>query len=101
MERNQKAIQAFEAYQDRKRKQIQSNEKLKFAKARKCIRPLLRLLLFGQRKICGFQVEVLNLNKLEKMCPVIFAVTHIGKWDIEIINEQIPYHFYLVIYQKM
>ncbi|MCM1540215.1 MAG: 1-acyl-sn-glycerol-3-phosphate acyltransferase [Blautia sp.] len=95
--RRQRAIQAFEAYQEKKSAQVQNNEKLKYVKARKCIRPLLRFLLFAQRKLCGFQVELLNEITLENKSPVIFAVTHIGKWDIEIVNEQIPYHFYIVV----
>ena len=95
--RSQKAIQAFEAYQKKKSAQVQSNEKLEYVRFRKCIRPLLRLLLFGQRKICGFEVEVLKQIRLPKKHPIIFAVSHIGKWDIEILYEQIPYHYYLVV----
>lgn len=92
--RSQKAMLAFERYQKKKSVQIQ-NKRVRFIAIRKCIRPLLRFLLFGQRKIYGFQVEVLKqINS--KNYPVIFAVTHIGKWDFEIVCEKIPCHFYVV-----
>lgn len=89
--RSQKAIQAFEAYQEKKRAQIQNNEKLKHMEARKCIRPLLRLLLFGQRKLCGFQVEMLNKVTFEIKRPVIFAVTHIGKWEAGFLIQMVQF----------
>lgn len=42
-------------------------------------------------------MEVLKQTRLPQKRPVIFAVSHIGKWDIEILNEQISYHFYLIV----
>lgn len=50
-----------------------------------------------QRKLLGFQTEVIHRKRWESDKPVIFAITHIGKWDIEIINEQIPSHFHIVM----
>lgn len=94
--KKQKAAAAFAAYQDWKSEQIRRNRKIKHFAVRKYIRPFLRFLLFGQRKICGFQIEVLNCVSIEKKAPIIFAVTHIGKWDFEIINEQIAIPFYAI-----
>lgn len=45
------------------------------------------LLLFGQRKICDFKIEVLNRVHMAEKALVIFAVTHIGKWDFERENK--------------
>lgn len=58
---------------------------------KKCIRPALRPLLFAQRKIAGFQVEVMRRTRLGNKNPIIFAITHIGKWDMEI-EYSIPRH---------
>lgn len=79
--RSQKAMLAFERYQKKKSVQVQHNRS-GFIAIRKYIRPLLRFLLFGQRKIYGFQVEVLkHINfaknqpsgiKTEKICCKCF-----------------------------
>lgn len=91
-----KAIDAFEDYQKRKDEWVRNNSRVKYLALRKSIRPLLRFLLYVQRKICGFRVEVLNRCPTEKDKPAVFAVTHIGKWDFEIVYEQVPEHFHVV-----
>lgn len=35
-------------------------------------------------------------EKYQKNKPVIFRVTHIGKWDFEIVNERIRDHFHII-----
>lgn len=75
-----KARTAFERYQRRKAAFIQADRKIPFLCLKKHIRSILRLLLYLQRKAVGFQVEVIHHTKLENKNPVIFAVTHIGKW---------------------
>lgn len=62
---------------------------------RKILRPLLRCMLRIQRKFNHFHVELLNEIKYTNKA-VIYAVTHIGKWDFEIINEQITKPFYIL-----
>lgn len=54
------------------------------------------LLLFGQRKICDFKIEVLNRVHMAEKALVIFAVTHIGKWNFEMVNEKITNSFYVI-----
>lgn len=95
-DRKGKAAIAFAAYQDWKREQVRCGQKIKYLVFRKYIRPFLRLLLFGQRKICGFKIEVLNRVRITEKAPVIFAVTHIGKWDFEMVNEQLTIFFYVI-----
>lgn len=95
-DRKGKAAIAFAAYQDWKREQVRCGQKIKYLVFRKYIRPFLRLLLFGQRKICGFKIEVLNRVRITEKAPVIFAVTHIGKWDFEMVNEQLTNFFYVI-----
>lgn len=62
---------------------------------RKLLRPLFRLCLWVQRKVNGFSVEMLNDIRVLQGRPVIFAITHIGKRDFEIVNEQIKEQFFV------
>ena len=72
------------------------NEKCKFLKLKKEFRPIIRSGLFIQRKINGFSVEIMNEKSAFHNKPIIFVVTHIGKWDFEIVNEQIQEQFYVI-----
>ena len=44
----------------------------------------------------GFSYEIINDNREETNRPIIFAVTHVGKFDIEVISEAIKEHYYLL-----
>lgn len=44
----------------------------------------------------GFSYEIINNKKTYTDRPVIFAVTHIGKFDIEVVSEAIKEHYYLL-----
>jgi len=79
----------FNRYKRNKTLMLAGKKKLPNDIPRKMLRPLFRSCLWIQRKISGFSVEVLNDIKIPEERPVIFALTHIGKWDFEIINEQI------------
>lgn len=43
-----------------------------------------------------FCVKVLSGIKVPKERVVVFALIHIGKWDFEILNEQIIAQFFVV-----
>ena len=58
------------------------------------------LLLFGKREICGFKIEVLNRVRMAEKEPVIFGVTHIGKWDFDMVNEQIIFYAVMLLQRK-
>lgn len=79
----------FIRYKNNKTLILAGKRKLPNDILRKILRPLFRSCLWIQRKINGFSVEVLSDIKLPEGRPVIFALTHIGKWDFEIVNEQI------------
>ncbi len=79
----------FGHYKKRKTLILEDKEKLPKDVIRKFFRPMFRSCLWIQRKLNGFSVEVLNDIKIPQGRPIIFAVTHIGKWDFEIVNEQI------------
>lgn len=86
----------FEYYKKKKVLILQGKKKLPNEKIRKFFRPLFRSCLYLQRKANGFSLEMLNDIKVPKGRSVIFALTHIGKWDFEIINEQINEQSFVV-----
>lgn len=44
----------------------------------------------------GFSYEIINNKKTKTDRPIIFAITHVGKFDIEVISEAIKEHYYLL-----
>lgn len=82
-------LKNFIRYKKNKTLILAGKKKLPGKTIRKILRPLFRSCLWAQRKINGFSVEVLSEIKPPEGRPVIFALTHIGKWDFEIVNEQI------------
>lgn len=60
---------------------------------------LHRLILFVYRaknRLGGFTHEVIGDRRSKTERPVIFAVTHVGKFDIEVVSEAIRSHYYLL-----
>lgn len=86
----------FNRYKNRKKLILAGERKMPTVILRKIFRPLLRIGLGVQRKINGLSVEMLNEVKFPENRPVIFALTHIGKWDFEIVNEQIKEQFFVI-----
>ena len=44
----------------------------------------------------GFTYEVLHDHRTRTNRPLIFAVTHVGKFDIQVITEAVRDHYYLL-----
>lgn len=95
-EKYRKAREAFDKYTQKKKEIIESNLKIKNLNVRKYIRPLLRGALRLQRTINKFDVEFINFDKIKENRPIIFAVSHIGKWDFEIVNEFLKQSFVIL-----
>lgn len=87
---------SFDEYKARKKNVVDNNLPIKKKEIRKIIRPIMRLALLGQRKLKQQKVKVIGNKdyKLPKNRPTIFAVSHIGKYDFEIVNEKIKEQFY-------
>lgn len=49
-----------------------------------------------KNKLGGFTHEILEDERTETDRPIIFAVTHVGKFDIEVVSEAIKDHYYLL-----
>lgn len=89
-------IRKFECYKKDKELILKGQKKVPGKRLRRFFRPLFRRCLWIQRRVNGFSVEMLNEIKVPKGRPVIFALTHIGKWDFEIVNEQIKEQSFVV-----
>lgn len=49
-----------------------------------------------KNKLGGFRYEIIYDKRKKTDRPIIFAATHVGKFDIEIITEAIKDHYYLL-----
>lgn len=66
------------------------NEKVKGIKFRQKIKPLLVKMLRLQRVFTGRELEILDdKSNHNDYCPTIYAVTHVGRYDLEIVCEAI------------
>lgn len=87
---------AFDNYIQNKATMVQSGKEIKHISLKKHLRPLLRTVLFIQRKLKRQTVEFISRELPEVSSPIVFAVTHIGKYDFEIVNEVIKNHFHII-----
>lgn len=87
---------AFDKYIQNKATMVQSGKMIKHISLKKHLRPLLRTVLFIQRKLKKQTVEFISRELPEVSSPIVFAVTHIGKYDFEIVNEVIKNHFHII-----
>ncbi len=49
-----------------------------------------------KNRLGGFDYELINDKREKTDRPIIFAVTHVGKFDIEVVSEAIKEHYYLL-----
>lgn len=57
---------------------------------------LVLLIYTIKNHLGGFTYQLINDRRIRTNRPLIFAVTHVGKFDIEIISEAIKSHYYLL-----
>lgn len=63
---------------------------------RKKLHKLILLIYKIKNKLGGFSFELIKDERSSTDRPIIFAVTHVGKFDIEVISESIKDHYYLL-----
>lgn len=63
---------------------------------RKNIHCLILIIYKIKNRLGGFNYQIINDKRYETNRPIIFAVTHVGKFDIEVISEAIKDHYYLL-----
>jgi 1-acyl-sn-glycerol-3-phosphate acyltransferase len=63
---------------------------------RQILHPLLLEIYRIKNRLGGFSYEIIGDKRSKTDKPVIFAVTHVGKFDIEVVSEAIKTHYYLL-----
>lgn len=82
-------------YKKWKKSMIDYQKKFKYVKFHKKIHPFLRKILFVKRTLLGQNLTILNdKSSIIENNPIIFAVTHIGKYDFEMVMESLNSYFY-------
>lgn len=113
LEKRKLTIEELCQYKRELRKyQVETKQKIKGIELKKAVHPIINFLIKGRRifakqtltcyKSSEDNVEILknkktivtDLKKITK--PIIFAITHTGKYDIEIVNEVITLPYYLL-----
>ena len=65
-------------------------------KTRKRLHKLILLVYIIKNRLGGFSYELTGDKREKTDRPIIFAVTHVGKFDIEVVSEAIKDHYYLL-----
>lgn len=65
-------------------------------KQRKEIHWLILNIYRIKNKLGGFSYEIIKDKREKTNRPIIYAVTHVGKFDIEVVSEAIKDHYYLL-----
>lgn len=65
-------------------------------KTRKKLHKLILLVYIIKNRLGGFRYEIIKDERIKTNRPTIFAVTHVGKFDIEVVSEAIKSHYYLL-----
>lgn len=65
-------------------------------KARQRLHPIVLGVYRAKNRIGGLSFEVIGDKRSETTRPLIFAITHVGKFDIEVVSEAIEDHYYLL-----
>lgn len=60
------------------------------------LHPILFRIISSRNKSAGFTSHILYDKRKTTARPIIFAITHIGKFDIEVATETVKDHYYLL-----
>lgn len=63
-------------------------------KSRKRLHGVILMIYKIKNRIGGFSFEIIGDKRIKTNRPVIFAVTHVGKFDIEVVSEAIQDHLH-------
>lgn len=94
-ERNEAEKDFFDTYYKLRSIEEKRLDKLSLEQRKKLHGLILEIYKLKNR-LGGFSYEIINNKKTYTDRPVIFAVTHIGKFDIEVVSEAIKEHYYLL-----
>ncbi len=63
---------------------------------RKKIHKLILAIYKLKNRLGGFSYKIIKDERTKTNRPIIYAVTHVGKFDIEVVSEAIKDHYYLL-----
>ncbi|MBE5886897.1 MAG: hypothetical protein E7284_10905 [Lachnospiraceae bacterium] len=64
--------------------------------ARKKLHWLILFIYTLKNRLGGFSYEIIHDGRMKTNRPIIYAITHVGKFDIEVTSEAIKEHCYLL-----
>lgn len=86
----------IEYYRDLREYVYLKNEKIKGIKVRKAIYPIIKKCLKVQRKLNGRDLKILgNKATIPEERPIIYSISHIGRFDLESVCEILPTNAYM------
>lgn len=86
----------IEYYRDLREYVYLENKKIKGIKVRKAIYPIIKKCLKVQRKLNGRDLKILgNKASIIKERPIIYSISHIGRFDLESVCEILPTNAYM------
>lgn len=98
LEKQKLSFDELKDYYIKKRKFLhETDESIKNVDTRKKAYYLLRQLLVAQRIINRNKIEIIGDKREKTTKPIIYAVNHIGKFDIEIVLEALKDHTYVLL----
>lgn len=75
----------------------ETTDKVNYMNLRKSLHPILHTAIATQRKLRGQKIEIIGDKRTKTERPIVYAVNHIGKFDIEIVAEAIKDHVYIFL----
>ena len=85
----------IQQYKSRKKTFVETDAPFHFTRIRRCIHPVFRRLLHMKSIICGLSYEIISEQpKVNKNEAVIYAISHIGKYDYEMLVEAYDFFAY-------
>lgn len=85
----------YELYYKLRNKEEQKMQHISLEQ-RKLLHKYILMLYRLKNRLGGFSYELIKNERTSTNKPIIFAVTHVGKFDIEVVSEAIKDHYYLL-----
>lgn len=90
-----KEDELIEYYNQKRKYEFYNNKYLKGMKWRDKLHPILLKLIKISRKMNNQTLTILNDRREKNEKPVIYAITHVGMYDLQIVSEAIKDHQYI------
>lgn len=84
-------------YIDERKHNFETTDKIKYIKEKQKLYRVLRILMASKRVLSGQTLEIVGDKRTKTNRPKIYSVSHIGKFDIEMVYEAIKDHTYILM----